>query len=173
MTRHRLLFVGSIVAGALQVPLQQARLPERMAAHFNLAGEPDGWMSRGAFAAVSSAVVLVVGAILAGVFALIRRLPDRYFSLPRRDYWLAPERRASTIGFLDRRLSWLGIATLLLLMVLAQLVIRANLSGDPRLPAFLPLFLLGPYLILVGVLAFRTQSTLARGGGAGGGVDAG
>jgi len=168
MTRERLALYSLIAVGALQAPLYYTRLPRSVATHFDFAGAPDGWMSRGGYAAISSAVVLVVGGILIGVFALLGRLPDRYFNLPHRDYWLAPERRPSTIAFFDRQLSRVGIATILLLIVLTHFVIRANLTDDPRLPANLPWILLGIYLILVFVPPFRMLRVLARGGAVGG-----
>ena len=45
------------LAAVAQVAIGYARLPPRMASHFDAAGAPDAWMSRGAFVTLWLAII--------------------------------------------------------------------------------------------------------------------
>ena len=53
-------------------------------------------------------------------------------NLPHRAYWLAPERRKQTMGFIEAQGIWFGCGVLLLLYTAFQLAVDANLSPDKR-----------------------------------------
>ncbi|MBN1417683.1 MAG: DUF1648 domain-containing protein [Planctomycetes bacterium] len=109
------------------------RLPERVASHFDASGNPDGWSSKGAFFATFAIGLLVVTAVFWGISLLIPRLPRSLINLPRKDYWLAPERRQDTMAFIGRRLVEFVFALQVFLVGILHLSIRANLAtGAPR-----------------------------------------
>lgn len=118
----------------LQAGAYYPRLPETVASHFDISGEPNGWSSKGAFLGLS----LGIAALLAATFALLplvlRKLPAELINVPNRSYWLAPERRAETVERLRAELLWLGVVAELLVLVLVELVAQANLTAQPRLP---------------------------------------
>jgi Protein of unknown function (DUF1648) len=148
-----LLLVAAVVAQALW---QHDRLPERVATHFDAAGRPDGWMSRDNQTKAHLGLVLFIAGLLEGLARLSPRLPDALVNLPRRDHWLAPERRAATHAWIAGLVRLLGCVLIGFFLALFHLVYRANLSSTPMLTA--PVGLLGGGLlatvglILAGVL---------------------
>lgn len=106
-------------------------LPERMATHFDLAGQANGFQERDGFVWTSALVSLSMLALFAALPLLLKLVPDRLINLPNKDYWLAPERRAETIARMTALSDWLGFATVALLVGVFELIIRANLTGRP------------------------------------------
>lgn len=121
-------------------------LPQRMATHFDGAGTADGWSSRSEFLRTNAIMVAGFGILFVGITALIGRVPDAHINLPNKQYWLAPERRATTLDWIGRQMEWFGAATIALLLGMTQLTILANLSGGNALgDAFWWLF--GGYML--------------------------
>jgi uncharacterized membrane protein len=107
-----------------------AELPARCATHFNAAGEPNGWMTRGGYlhficgmAAVIPLFMIVVS-FVAGRFGRL--------NIPHREYWLAPNRRATTVAIALRYVVVLAAMVVLLHAALHLLVVVAN--QDPAHP---------------------------------------
>ena len=119
-------------------------LPEHVATHFGGDGRANGWMPR--FAAVNFLAALGTGLpllfCLLGI--LIRAIPARFFNLPHREYWLAPERREATSAYLANQLIWLGCVMVLFFAALHLVTIAANRQVPARLP-------IAPFLMVVGV----------------------
>ncbi len=106
-------------------------LPDSVAVHFGSGGEPNGWSDKTAFVltyGATEAFVVLFGVALA--FA-IGRIPVALVNIPHREYWLSPERREGTVEFLSNQILWMEAATLAFLMVVAQLVFKANLGDAP------------------------------------------
>jgi uncharacterized membrane protein len=141
-----------VVAMAVQLWIYYPQLPDPMATHFGLRGEADGWSSRASFFILTYAIMAVMLVSLGTIAWLLPRFPNSTFNLPRKDYWLAPERRAETIRVSRQVLGWILLLTCLFLLVVDQLVIVANLNPPPRLPAAF-LWLLGLYMLAVVVPA--------------------
>ena len=108
-------------------------LPERMASHFDGSGRPDGFQSREAFFALSATMLVTTVVMFGGLGALFRRIPSKWFNLPNRDYWLAPERREETIEHMSSQLEWLGAASLALYLFVIQMVVETNRTSEPKL----------------------------------------
>jgi uncharacterized membrane protein len=123
-----LLTVGIAVALALRVWSVWAQLPDTMASHFGPTGRPDSFMSKDAFFLF---MALIGGGSVASVFAspiLIRHLPPSLVNLPNRHYWLAnEERREVAIDRVRGLLGWVGMATALLVAMVIELAMQANL----------------------------------------------
>ena len=79
-------------------------------------------------------MMALVALVFLGLPRALSGTPNRYFSLPNRDHWLSPERRARTMTVIKEQLSWFGVATLLLILVTTQFTIDANLRDYPELP---------------------------------------
>lgn len=109
------------------------QLPEQVASHFDARGEPNDWMPRGIFFGVYWGMAGVVALTFLGLPLLLERLPDKLINLPRKDYWLAPERRAETVAYMRREFLWPGCATLIFVIGVFHLAIEANLAATPRL----------------------------------------
>jgi len=122
-------------------------LPDRVATHFDAAGQPNGWSSP---AGLIESAVLTIAATAVVFFAgeLLRWLPDGLINLHNKNYWLAPERRDASLGFVRGWLRWFAVVTLALLTLMIGAALRANLATQPRLPPYL-LWALLPYGALV------------------------
>jgi uncharacterized membrane protein len=124
--------------------LSAGELPARVATHFDISGRPDGWMSRTTAVVFSAVVGSLLSMFLMGLFFSLRFFPDRAFNLPRRDYWLAPERRAATFAYLFRQSFWLSSMMIAFLAGLQIAIIQANRPGAaPHLSMMLTLAVAG------------------------------
>ena len=139
--RTRLLLLGLV---AVQIAWYSPRLPHVIASHFDVAGRPNGWMSREAFVGVYAGVVL----LLTIVFSTILFVPPSLLNLPNKEYWLAPERRAATVTRVAGELTSFANATLVLVLATFELAFRANLPGG-TFAAEVMWVVLGVYLIFI------------------------
>jgi uncharacterized membrane protein len=124
------ILFAAIVQGVYGFPL----LPDRVASHFAASGMPNGWMMKSQFFAVYAVTLLPALAVEFWVGRSIARTPDAKINLPNKEYWLAPERRASTFAYFENFFAWYGCALLLLVVFVMGLAMRANLTPPPRLP---------------------------------------
>ncbi|MBC8010804.1 MAG: protein kinase [Burkholderiales bacterium] len=118
-------------------------LPARVASHFNADGRADGWMPRASYLGFICMFPCALAGLLALVGWMLRRLPARLINLPRRDHWLAPERRADTDALFFR---WMAGPACLLLALFAQIhlvTVLANKTTPAHLSAGL---LMGPII---------------------------
>jgi len=150
-----LCFVSLLVLGVAQAFWHFSHLPERVAARFDFAGRPVGWMSRQAMLGWQLAAFLVIAGLLEGIARINRLIPDGSINLPHRDYWLAPEHRQATMDWLENMVRISACGVLLLFLVLFHQVYRANLQpGDLTFSTGLTLVcvLLGMIALLVSCL---------------------
>jgi serine/threonine-protein kinase len=111
------------------------QLPDRMASHFDGAGQANGWSPKASFFGLEAFILVLMTACFAIMPALIEGLPPRLVNLPNKDYWLAPERRAATMASISSALTWFGCAVLAFLIAITWLVIRVNLGLEAGLPS--------------------------------------
>jgi hypothetical protein len=132
------LFLVLAAASCGFVWLTGETMPARVASHFDLAGQANGFMPRVAYLLLMTVVGCGVPVLIAVVGQTLGRA--RQLRLPNAAYWLAPERRDATLAFL--RLHMLAMATLLLGFVcyVHLLVVFANTGRTEGLPGawFLP-----------------------------------
>lgn len=121
------------LVAAFQVQHYSALLPDTMATRFDLAGDPNGWMTKRGFIMFYTA--LLIG--MTGGFALaslwVGRLPDSKINIPHKAYWLAPERREKSIRSLRRMTDTMGVVTGFYIVLLMQAVIFTNLTDRPSI----------------------------------------
>ena len=137
------LLVLLLLLCAAQIAYYGPKLPDRVASHFRFDGTPDGYSSRTTFLVLYAALMGFLMICLLGIAWIIRRIPHTLISLPRKDYWLAPERRQETYDYLERWLLVVGSATVLFILVHFQFILMANLQEEGamlghnlRLPLF-------------------------------------
>ena len=137
----RAVAVASVIAAAallaLRAYLVYPDLPVTLASHFDGSGEPDGWSPKSEFMTVMGGVVAMLAGFGLGIPLLVGVIPTRWFNLPNRDYWLAPERALETRAAMQVYLGWFMTATLGLVGWILELTYRANLApaagGEVRL----------------------------------------
>jgi hypothetical protein len=148
-------------AALVQIAWYYPRLPATVASQFDSQGRPTAWMTRDGFFLLYGAMVALQLGVFGAGFRLMRRLPNRLFNLPHRDYWLAPERRDETLDYLETWGLWTGCAVVALLLGIFQLVIEANLKQAP-LPPGPTWALLGGFLAFALIAMARLLSRFAR-----------
>lgn len=109
-----------------------SQLPDPVASHFGADGQADGWLSRRGYFILVAGLPLFLG----GLFWLIARQGvhfPRAINIPRRDYWLTPERRACTSDLLLCWLLWLGTLLTGFIGGTHELTVQANQVQPPQL----------------------------------------
>ncbi len=127
------VFIFLLVVMVLHGIYYYPQLPEQVASHFDASGRPNGWMTRGTFVGFYWGMAGLAALIFLGLPRFLRRAPNKRINLPRREYWLAPERRAETVAYLGRQLLWMGSANLIFFIGVFHLAFQANLTDAPRL----------------------------------------
>ncbi|ODU31726.1 MAG: hypothetical protein BGP24_18675 [Lysobacterales bacterium 69-70] len=125
-------------------------LPAQVAAHFDAGGRADAAMPRAGYLVFFLVFAVALPLFVAVVSERLLRNPRTPLNLPRRDYWLAPERRAATVDFLCRQNAAFAVQLMLFLGYVQALVVCANRLQPPQLPS--TAFLLGLLLFVAAAL---------------------
>jgi hypothetical protein len=104
-----------------------------IATHFGPAGEANGYMARGFYVRFMLAFVVVLPLALNFLINRVLRLPNTRINIPHREYWLAPERRADTVGRLQRHMMFFGVLLAAFLCYVHWQVVQANTRSPPVL----------------------------------------
>ena len=134
MTTPKAVFIALVVLALAQVGYYYPQLPDTVASHFDGAGHANGWSSKAEFFGIMLGMMALMAAVFLAIPKMISSVPTSCISLPHRDHWLSEEHRAETIRFIDDRMSWFGVATILLILATTQFTIDANLRSHPELP---------------------------------------
>jgi uncharacterized membrane protein len=129
-------------------------LPARLATHFGINGQPNGWMSREGAVEFSLALgILLPGGLLflvAGIGA--GWLPRQFLNVPNRDYWLALERRAATAPVLLRFGLWFACMNVLFVTGVHWMIVQANSpAGGQHLNGLSTALVVGGFLLGMGI----------------------
>lgn len=129
----RTVFIISFIANLVLTVVVLVVGPETMAIHFGMGGEPNGWASAKANALIMTGIDVLLFASFFFVPQLMRATPDRWISLPNKDYWLKDENRGRAMTILCDQLYKLGALMFAFMFVVGLLVLQANLSEPVRL----------------------------------------
>jgi uncharacterized membrane protein len=122
-----------VVCAAAFICLSSRSLPTLVAAHFDAAGRPNGYLAREPYIAILLLITVLVPLLVVVIPHRAFSHPDARLNLPNRDYWLAPERRAATVRFLSRQTSLFAWLVVVFLCYTQWLVVRANALTPPSL----------------------------------------
>jgi uncharacterized membrane protein len=120
------------------------QLPDKVASHFGASGQPDSWSTRNFFVAFYLMAVGFTASMFLAIHFGMSKMPASLINLPNKDYWLSPERRQQTSGFMSRQLLWFGCATLLLLLDIFYQSFQVHLGRAEGLSH--PMLSLGLYI---------------------------
>ena len=119
------LFLGYVISS-------YGDLPAKVASHFDIQGQPNGWMSRETCVGFTLGLGILVPAFIVGMMAGAGRIPVSFINLPHRNYWLAPERRQAALAILLRYSLWFACMNVLFVTGLHWLIVQANLPGQEQ-----------------------------------------
>jgi hypothetical protein len=141
------LFFLTLAACSIELFWAYYQLPERVHAHFpswsHIGAEGPKWM----FVAISGSIPALIAIAALISIRLVKRQPDKFVQIPNRDYWLSPERRESTLGFIVSRLYLLGAIKFVADAIFIYAAVRANLAGTSELNPPLLFFLAGGFIM--------------------------
>jgi len=129
-------------------------LPDRVAVHFDGAGQPDRWSGKWEITGVFLGVFALYG-IIFGLFSIfLPKLPPGMWNLPKKAYWLAPERMEKTLEMFCRDFLTIGIMMIAFMGWIQWGVFQANtVREDHSLP--IPLWGILIFLVAVAVVVIR------------------
>ena len=150
----KLVFLVLAVCAGLYFSSLYAQLPDVMASHFDARGVQNGWQTKSAFFSFLIGVSVLAAVVGFGIPRLVMILPPQYINLPNKGYWLAPERRADTLDFLNGYFAWFGCALFAVILLTINFALQANLHPGRQPDAFPMIF------VLAGFLAFAIFGTV-------------
>lgn len=154
------------VCGGASLVWSAEELPAKVASHFDGDGKPNGWMARDDYLRAMAAVGVLMPLFLLGIGLSMRVLPASSINLPRREYWLAPERRAETTRYLARHMAWLACCVTAFFIAINWLAIEGNRQAPPRLSnvvwMFLALFLIAVTVWIVVLIVHFSKTPTAE-----------
>ncbi len=138
--------------------------PPEMAAHFNVQGNPDRFVSKTEFFwfQVQTMAVVIVTSLIPQILLLI--LPVNLINMPNREYWLAPQRREETIELLSSFMAAMFGVILFAIQAGFELAAYANLQTPIRFNAQWMIIFMSTSFLIVGLmlvqlfLSFRIPS---------------
>ena len=139
----RKLMITAFIANIVLMLMSLFLLPERVVIHFSSGGVPDAWASKW----VNVLIFLVIEIPLFALFITATRftlsVPEKWLSLPNKDYWLKQENRAELETRFGSLMHEFGFALFAFLFIVGLLTMDANLSDPVRLneTVFLAFFL--------------------------------
>jgi uncharacterized membrane protein len=107
------------------------QLPDRLATHFDLQGNPAGWMNKPTATLLAVGLVTLLPLVFGGISLAIWRLPTHLINLRRPDYWLAAERREVSLRWLTCWLLWFAWLLTSFMILLNHLTFLANRHDQP------------------------------------------
>jgi uncharacterized membrane protein len=158
----RAAFVFLAFVGFLQARAFAATMPPVLATHFGHSGAPNGWQTQAQFFTLEVILLGVCLLLAFGIPVLIGELPMSLVNLPNKEYWLAPERRDETLAFFKTQFAWFGCVFLAFLLVVNQLVFKANQTHPRQLDNTTFVIALFAFLAYVGIWTVRLILRFAR-----------
>jgi uncharacterized membrane protein len=124
LTVFLVLCVLCVAQGVYYYPL----LPERVASHFGLSGQPDAWSTKTSFVTFYFIITGFVTLLFLGIRFGMSKIPSSLINMPNKDYWLSPERKQETFDFMSHYFLWFASATLLLMLAMFHQTFQVNLG---------------------------------------------
>ncbi|MCA6580034.1 MAG: DUF1648 domain-containing protein [Pseudanabaena sp.] len=122
-------------------------LPDIVGSHFDISGKVNGTTSKMGYFIVYFVSLAITSSFTILIPLIFKYVPTSMINLPHKAYWLSDERREESIRFLNVHLSWFGVATMLLMVIIFHLTFLANLSPIKNLSAPAPWALLATFVI--------------------------
>ena len=124
-------------------------LPDVVGSHFDATGKVNGNSPKLTYFIIYFVSLAVTSSFTLILPLMLRHLPTSMINLPHREYWLSGDRKEETLSFFNVHMSWVGVATMLLMIAVFHLTFLANLSPTQNLNLPLPLALFGAFFLFM------------------------
>ncbi|MBN2506564.1 MAG: DUF1648 domain-containing protein [Verrucomicrobia bacterium] len=101
-------------------------LPDRVATHFGISGQPDGWMTREAHVRFFLLFGAGISVLPIALCYLSRFFPVWTLNIPNKACWTSPEMHPIACAFVFRHSFWLSSLSLAWFATLHHLLVEAN-----------------------------------------------
>lgn len=130
---QKVTLILSGIMGIILAMYYHRILPERVASSFGENGSAQAYMSNETSLYFGVGLYILFTGLFLAIPYLVRVIPVKYVNFPHKDYWLAEERKESTIEAMSGWVYVFGFATNVLMIVMGLLSFKANISGEMRL----------------------------------------
>ena len=152
-----------VLVAFIQFAYYYSTLPDQIASHFNLKGQPDAWSNKNAVMLFHLVLIIFFAILFRFISRLTFKVPESLINLPNKKFWLSPERKNQTLNSLATFSIWLGNVLIIFLLVIFNLTYQANFSDNQQTYNFwwaLMLFVLANgYMIYHLIKRFRNIPT--------------
>ena len=141
-------------------------LPEKVARHFDLAGNPNAWCSKKFFIIFYFIITGGVAFLFLGISLFVSNIPVSLINLPNKEYWLSIENKEETFAYIEKQLLLFGTATLLLFLFTFHRTFQLHLGRIDKLEYLVPAILI--YIVFSAIwsidlfLRFRVRKLCTR-----------
>lgn len=151
-----------IVALLLVVAVAQAafyfgQFPDRVATHFDVKGNADGWLGKRAATLMMLGFQCGTPLFILAMGKLASRMPESMLNIPDKEYWMHPDRKADALLVSSNYLAWIAVLVALFIAVLNHLTFLANRDSAPLRLGW---FAAAMTLFLLSVLALSVRMVL-------------
>jgi len=155
----RLLFVLALVVAPIVVWTTSVPLPARVATHFARGGIANGFMSHDGYVTFMMLMTTLFPLAIVAITGFIPRFALSQIGRRTRDFWLSPERREATLGWIASHACSMGVLLTVFLLSIHFLTIEANQRTPARLDEHAALVLVIGFVVLLlvwlGAIALR------------------
>lgn len=108
----------------------QDSLPERLAVHFGVSGQPNGFQSKDVFVITFRSYTLILNALFLGLFLFMNRLLMSLINIPWKSYWSATEERmAEARRKVQSVMGLVGIFICVIFLITEHIIYQANAAN--------------------------------------------
>ncbi len=161
-SQHRWLYGVWLVCVVVFVLITGTQLPVTVASHFVGSGEADAFMARGSYLGVMCVFAAGLPALMVlWTRRIVQQSPHR-LKLPNREYWLAPQRRETTLRAITAQMMLFGFGLSLLIAFAHWEVVQANLRQPPRLATARFMVAIGLFVVATAWWVYRLYARFRR-----------
>ena len=124
-------------------------LPDVVGSHFDATGHVNGTSPKLIYFVLYLISLATTSSFTLVLPLMLRYLPTSMINLPHREYWLSSDRKEETLSFFNVHMSWVGVATMLLLIAVFHLTFLANLNQIKDLNLPQPWALFGAFFLFM------------------------
>lgn len=130
----KILWVFTLIILAIQMFFYYPELPQKMAVHFDLKGNPDGWSSKGSFLGFYILALVLVNIWLPLMRLILKKFPKQLINMPHKDYWLTdPKRTRYALDVTENMMAMIFSLFNFLFIYIMKYTYDINLKGHSAL----------------------------------------
>ena len=103
------------------------QMPDKVAVHFNVHGQVNGWMPKNTNLISGCIIIAIITLSISGIPYLIKNMLDNLISLPNKEYWFNGDNKERLIEILSKDLYSIGLAINFFMIFIFHQLYRFNM----------------------------------------------